>query len=648
MAAGRPDAPTFSFRRAFLWAEIFRTFRVAAHPTKLLVAAAGILAMSLGWFLLSKIFYDPTPPDRNDQAEYGSVVVRDAIGDKGPDGQPYKEADYDLAADRMFARDLAEWRAQDALAGPDGSLRTLPWYEYRGPNPYHFLTAVGGGDATRLQATFGDFLSGTLPVLVEPLRKLLVPVVKLVDPATSQLTRLYLLLCLLWSVVVWAFFGGVLTRLAVLDFTGKARADVTEAVRYVGTRYGAYVASPLVPVGVIAFVTLVMMVYAFVALIPYVGDLVLYGLGFPLVIIGGAVMVVLLIGLIGYPLMYTTMSTEGTDTLDTLSRAYLYVIQAPWSYLWYWTVAILYGAVVTFFVIFVGSLTVYLGKWAIAQAPLSQTVNRQPDYLFMYAPETFGWRQLFLEGGPLEQEKESDVAMRLATARRVTPDGIAVSNPSPAPAPLLEGREARALVDAKPAIASEYRKNMGMSKKIGAGMVSFWLALFALVIIGFSYSYFWCASAMIYLLMRKKVDDIDMDEVYVEEPRPSPAPIAPPATPAYTPPAAAPSGPPAPVTVPPPAPAYVPPPAPAVVPPTPVVPPYVPPVVPVTPPPPPPIALTPPAPPKPSLILPAAFEESGDAEEPALIVPPTVPPLSPPHPPIAVEEPEEEIDPKLD
>ncbi len=502
MAAGPPDVQAFSFRKAFLWTEIFRTFQVAIDPRKLLVAAAGILVMSLGWYALSKAFATDAP-QRGDQARYGSAVVRASLGDKRPDGLDYTEADYDFEATRLYGRDLEQWKTLDALAGPGGRLRTLPWDEYRGPNPYYFLTALAGGEPTELRKTFSEFLSGTVPVLVEPLVKLLVPVVKLLDPDASRLTRLYLFLCLLWSVVTWAFFGGVITRLAAVNFTGKTRTSLGEAISYVVSRYKDYVLTPLVPVAVIGVVTLVMMAFAFVALIPLVGDVVLYGLGLPLVVLGGAVMVVLLIGLVGYPLMYTTLSVDGTDMFDALSRTYNYVFQAPWNFLWYSLVSIFYGAVVTFFVIFAGSLSVYMGKWAVSQAPLSEYTHREPDYLFLYAPETFGWKQLFLKGGPIEQ-------------REVTTTDA------------LSGRVTRRLEDANKPAADQYRGRLLVTEKIGAGLATFWLSAFALFIVGFSYSYFWSASTMIYLLMRKKVDELDVDEIYVEEPLPTPAPLSPP------------------------------------------------------------------------------------------------------------------------
>src|SRR5947208_10465115 len=59
VAAGRP--------RPASWTKLFGTFLVALDPFKLLVAAAGILATALGWWLISVIFYGAwTEPKRSD------------------------------------------------------------------------------------------------------------------------------------------------------------------------------------------------------------------------------------------------------------------------------------------------------------------------------------------------------------------------------------------------------------------------------------------------------------------------------------------------------------------------------------------------------------------------------------------------------
>jgi len=540
MADGAHEPPAFSFRKAFLWTEIFRCFQVALDPRKLLVAATGILVMALGWYVLSTIFYKEAPK-RDDDGRYGNVAMKKEHGDKNEKGIDFTEDGYKAKGDEAFNRDFAEWRVLHDLAGKDkdgnstGQLRTMPWNEYRGPNPFLLVTRLIGGSSIDISDAFGQFLSGTVPVLVEPLRKQLLPIIKLMDPNASVLTRLYLILALLWSVAVWAFFGGIITRIAAVQFAGKERISLKQAVKFVVSRYVSYVLSPIVPLGVIFVIVVLMAAYGFVALIPGLGDIVLYGIGMPLVLLGGIAIAILLVGLVGYPLMNATISAEGSDTFDALSRSYNYVFQAPWAYLWNSLVAVFYGALVTFFVVFIGSLMIYAGKWAICQAPLNETTKRKPDYLFVYAPESFGWKELLLKGSPIEQ-KPTTVIDENTSRTRVT------------------------YSDANKVEADAYRSEITVVEKIGAAMVTFWLVLVFLLVIGFSYSYFWTAATMVYLLMRKKVDETEMDEVYVEDETAgspfAPAPVTPPAV--VTPPAPATQS--LPVVPPPPAPPVVPPP----------------------------------------------------------------------------------------
>ena len=66
----------------------------------------------------------------------------------------------------------------------------------------------------------------------------------------------------------------------------------------------------------------------------------LVGLVWPLALLAGLVMALLLLGLgFGWPLMWATISTEGTDSFDALSRTYAYVFQRPLRYLFYVLVA---------------------------------------------------------------------------------------------------------------------------------------------------------------------------------------------------------------------------------------------------------------------------------------------------------------------
>lgn len=526
MADGRDPSGGFSYRTALPWTNIFRCFQIALDPRKLVVAAAGILLMSFSWWLLSNLFYYAAPAENDPKYQVGTIQ-KEYEDRKKADDTNYTEADARrIAADR-YQKDYEQWQQLDALAGPGGRLRTLPWYEYRGPNPFLFFTdALGGSAADRSNAVYA-FFTGSVPVLVEPLVKLLLPVAKIVSPGVSTQTRVYLFLILLSNVAVWAFCGGIITRLAAVQLANKGPITLKQATTFVGRRYLSYVGAPLVPLGIIALVVCGLVLYGLFALIPFFGDIVLLGVGLPAVIIGGAIMTVFLVGLVGYPMMYCTLSVEGdqSDTFDALSRSVNYVYQAPWHYLWNWLVAILYGAAVTLFVLFFASVAVYVGKWAVGLTASAVWPERKPESLFVYAPESFGWKELLTKDSPYEVRGGWE---KLDRNGQVTLD---------------ESKKVREVYRYEPANRPAYdatRGDVWWYKSWGAGIVCFWLTLAFLMMLGFSYSFFWSAATMIYFLMRKKVDEAEMDEVY-EDDEPE-APLAPPSFgPAPAPPAPAPA-----------------------------------------------------------------------------------------------------------
>src|SRR4051812_4096396 len=96
-ASGLASAP----RRPWLWTEIFRCFQVALDPRKLAVAAAGILAMSLGWYLLSVVFWRDRP--NKDFAEYVAVVAQE------PESRTRTPEEIRAEANRRYERDLADY-----------------------------------------------------------------------------------------------------------------------------------------------------------------------------------------------------------------------------------------------------------------------------------------------------------------------------------------------------------------------------------------------------------------------------------------------------------------------------------------------------------------------------------------------------------
>jgi hypothetical protein len=529
------------------WLKLFGAFKVALDPKKLLLAGAGILVMSLGWWALGGAFslfhsqrpkWEPESKVRSEQEQeykdFKEARRRYNLFHEMAGTEPLQVDTADLAdtleeyerLEKLKEEVLTNAAVKSATPGdlvskaimlargvapvrPFGRLRILPWFEYRGPNPYLLVTGnVAGPEGIKghpwKQGQFLDWLvSDQVPVLLEPLCKFLQPVIYLFRAGSGGWNRIYLFLVIAWTLATWAFFGGAITRMAVVQVARhNEKIGMMDAVRFARERLQSFFFAPLFPLVFLTVITLFLMLFGLLeGFTWFFGDIVIAGLFWPLVLIGGLVMAVVLVGLVGWPLMYATISAEGSDSFDALSRSYSYVYQAPWHYLWYSVVAMAYGAVLIFFVGFMGSLLVYLGKWGVSQA--SHTRDREPTYLFVSAPTSFGWRDLLLHGSP-----------HVVSHPEVLPTGRVVSTYELAETPGY---------------------TLSWNNRVGAFLVSVWLFLFFLLIVGFGYSYFWTAATIIYLLMRRKVDDTEMDEIHLDEEEdepfatepPVPAPAAP-------------------------------------------------------------------------------------------------------------------------
>jgi hypothetical protein len=512
MAEDKAELREFDLRQFLPWTELFRGFQVALDPKKLLLAAAGILVMAFWWWLWSFIFYaSREKPDwragkysADKWSEFKEARQKWNVLHETAGNQPeYTDAN-DLAnspeefdrikdtIDEAIRTAAADGRARvDVTAAnatyavvrkPHGRLRDLPWSEDRGPNPYLLVTGQTG--VPWEAGHFWEwFLIRQTPVLIEPLVKFFGPLVYLLRSDAGFWNRVYFLLVMLGTLATWALFGGAITRMAAVQVARNDKISMVEAVRFVIARYVSFFSAPLFPLLFIVFMVVLLILFGLIHMIPYLGE-VWDGLLWPLVILAGVAMAVVLVGLVGWPMMYATISTEGSDSFDAISRSYSYVYQSPWQYIWYCLVALCYGAAVVFFIGFMGSLIVYLGKWGVSQTPFvgKGYADRDPEYLFVYAPTSFGWRPLLLQGAQVDGQN------------------------------LVERGQIN------DALYNKYvMHDLTFFNKVGAVLVAAWLFLFFLMVLGFAYSYFWSASTIIYLLMRRRVDDTDLDEIYLEE-----------------------------------------------------------------------------------------------------------------------------------
>ena len=137
--------------------------------------------------------------------------------------------------------------------------------------------------------------------------------------ASSLATAAGILLYGIWAAAVWALFGAAICRIGRGE-AGRRRAGRLRRwrLRFAWRKWPSYFAAPLLPVGGV--------------LLPCplpdarLDDaarccLFLGAFVWPLVLVAGFVMALLLVGvLFGWPLMWGTISAEGSDSFDALSR----------------------------------------------------------------------------------------------------------------------------------------------------------------------------------------------------------------------------------------------------------------------------------------------------------------------------------------
>ena len=249
------------------------------------------------------------------------------------------------------------------------------------------------------------------------------------------------ILCGLWAVAVWAFFGAAICRSAAVRLTVDEKVGLNAAVRFAGRKWAAHFAAPLLPVGGFALVAVPIIVLGLIMRAGGFGVL-LGGIFWPLALIAGFVMALLLLGILfAWPLMWGAISTEGSDSFDALSRSYAYLMQRPLHYLFYAVVAAFFGwlgwLLVSTFASFVIWLAYWSAGWGCGSEQIGGIMNGTGDF-----------------GG------------------------------------------------------------MGQA---GAVLIQFWAGCVKLLAVGYMFSYFWSASTAIYLLLRKDVDNTEMDEVFLED-----------------------------------------------------------------------------------------------------------------------------------
>jgi hypothetical protein len=203
--------------------------------------------------------------------------------------------------------------------------------------------------------------------LVAGWNELTVPFHRMVsmNEAPTFANFMYLLGCALWSLVVWSFFGGAISRQAAVAFARQENVSLGQLARFVHGRWSAYFVAPLLPMLGAALVALLLAGVG--AIMRLEVGVFVASLIWPLVLLGGFVMAFLLLGLFfGFPLMWGAISAEGTDAFGALSHAYSYVYQRPLRYLCYTVIGALAGVLGWYLVTLFAYWIIDLSRWGIS------------------------------------------------------------------------------------------------------------------------------------------------------------------------------------------------------------------------------------------------------------------------------------------
>ena len=279
------------------------------------------------------------------------------------------------------------------------------------------------------------------------------------------------------GLLIWSLAGGALCRMAAVQFARDARPTLQQATAFARDRLlGGFFLAPCFPLGVVAVTIVVMFLGGIFLGIPFLGDLI-GGLAFSLAILGGFVAAVLLVGLaVGGSLLWPAIAVEGSDAFDAFSRSLAYTLTKPWKTLLYGVIAIVFAAicwvVVNLFTFFAMTFTrVVVG--------------------FGTAP--FGW---------WGRGEEGDMPNKLERIWPTGETGLSVGGPD-----VL--------------YSAPNWGELPWYECISAGLIAIHVLLVIGLLWSFLASFYFCGSTVVYCLLRRDVDVVSLEEVYLEEDTPT-------------------------------------------------------------------------------------------------------------------------------
>lgn len=305
MASERPVIREISWRDVFPWLVIFRTFGLAISMPVLLLATLGAVLTPLGWWVSELCFVPPSTCEVD--APFAQVVQ----ANRGGPHRPFPP-----------------------LVPDDG----------------------------RVPGSLSDILF-TQPDVIQPIfRRFVDPVARFFRGQMTLQQAGYFGMGTFWMLVIWGFYGGAITRIAVVKLGREEQISLGEALGHVRRKLISYILSPLFPL--LGVVLIAVPLFLLGMLMRWEAGVLAAGLLWVFALLGGLSIAILLLGtLFGWPLMWGVISAEQHgDAFEAFSRSFSYTFGRPLHYLFYAVVAAWFSGLSWLLVYHVSELVIWVTR----------------------------------------------------------------------------------------------------------------------------------------------------------------------------------------------------------------------------------------------------------------------------------------------
>lgn len=152
------------------------------------------------------------------------------------------------------------------------------------------------------------------------------------------------------AIVVTSMAGGAICRMAALQLASDERPGVVQGLQFGKQKLVHLICAPLTPLAIAAVLGFFITLLGAIGNIPYAGELLVAVFLILALLLGFLIALVLAGAMGGLNLMFPVIAYEGSDSFEAINRSFSHAFARPWRMAFYTFVAAVYGAVCYLFV----------------------------------------------------------------------------------------------------------------------------------------------------------------------------------------------------------------------------------------------------------------------------------------------------------